>query len=154
MICIDTFLSFADDLPPPPPEPADYGPCNISTFPPPPDDLPPPPSPVSSSYSELRRATQFQSPNYPQDYSNYGPLSRVCFHQSQILNFLSIFIHRFVVFRAHPRTSLFMNLLILVHPVNYLQDPTILSMKVPARLLSDDLRVNRTKQKLIHSLTY
>ncbi|XP_065216645.1 lipoma-preferred partner homolog [Planococcus citri] len=65
-----------DDLPPPPPEPLDYGHCNSTAFPPPPDDLPPPPSPVSSSYSELRRATQFQSPNYQQDYSNYGPSSR------------------------------------------------------------------------------
>lgn len=70
---------------PPPPEP---------TNPPPPDevqetlpeDLPPPPSPVSSSYSELRRATyqpgyqpsyppSFPS-NYPPDYSTYGSSSQ------------------------------------------------------------------------------
>ncbi|XP_017777615.1 PREDICTED: thyroid receptor-interacting protein 6 isoform X2 [Nicrophorus vespilloides] len=59
-----------DDLPPPPP-PIDlnsqYTACTVNiNFPPPPDELPPPPSPVSSSYSELRRATQ---PN--QDYNNY-----------------------------------------------------------------------------------
>ncbi|XP_060533548.1 thyroid receptor-interacting protein 6 isoform X2 [Cylas formicarius] len=53
------------DLPPPPPPLdmtsglADYQPCTVNTnLPPPPDDLLPPPSPVSSSYSELRRATQ------------------------------------------------------------------------------------------------
>ncbi|EFA05566.2 lipoma-preferred partner homolog isoform X1 [Tribolium castaneum] len=54
-----------EDLPPPPP-PLDltanlgeYAPCTINTnLPPPPEDLLPPPSPVSSSYSELRRATQ------------------------------------------------------------------------------------------------
>lgn len=64
----------ADDLPPPPPPPvdttglADYGSCSMNiSFPPPPEVLPPPPSPVSSSYSELRRATQ---PN--QDYNSYG----------------------------------------------------------------------------------
>ncbi|KAF2879958.1 hypothetical protein ILUMI_26213 [Ignelater luminosus] len=63
-----------DDLPPPPPPPeltasaGDYAPCTVNTnLPPPPDDLPPPPSPVSSSYSELRRATL---PG--QDYPNYG----------------------------------------------------------------------------------
>lgn len=49
-----------DDLPPPPPEPTqDYIAC--TNFPPPPSNedllLPPPPSPVSSSYSELRKAT-------------------------------------------------------------------------------------------------
>ncbi|CAG9815092.1 unnamed protein product [Phaedon cochleariae] len=54
-----------DDLPPPPPPLdmtsglADYAPCTVNTnLPPPPEDLLPPPSPVSSSYSELRRATQ------------------------------------------------------------------------------------------------
>nr|CAI5837554.1 unnamed protein product [Callosobruchus analis] len=52
-----------DDLPPPPLDLtsglADYAPCTVNTnLPPPPDDLLPPPSPVSSSYSELRRATQ------------------------------------------------------------------------------------------------
>lgn len=54
-----------DDLPPPPPPIdlsgglADYAPCTVNTqLPPPPDHLMPPPSPVSSSYSELRRATQ------------------------------------------------------------------------------------------------
>lgn len=68
----------ADDLPPPPPPLetaalADYNSCSVNnTFPPPPEELPPPPSPVSSSYSELRRATQ---PN--QDYNNYGVGSQV-----------------------------------------------------------------------------
>ncbi|KAG5869343.1 hypothetical protein JTB14_022591 [Gonioctena quinquepunctata] len=63
-----------DDLPPPPPpldmssNMADYAPCTVSmTLPPPPEDLLPPPSPVSSSYSELRRATQSE-----QDFHNYG----------------------------------------------------------------------------------
>lgn len=38
---------------------ADYVPCTVNTIlPPPPEELLPPPSPVSSSYSELRRATQ------------------------------------------------------------------------------------------------
>lgn len=66
-------------LPPPPLDltaPAmfgtgDYVQCNVNTsFPPPPEDLPPPPSPVSSSYSELRRATDT---GYPigQDYQPY-----------------------------------------------------------------------------------
>ncbi|KAJ8985188.1 hypothetical protein NQ317_018217 [Molorchus minor] len=46
----------------------DYAPCNVNTnLPPPPEDLLPPPSPVSSSYSELRRATQ---PG--QDFHNYS----------------------------------------------------------------------------------
>lgn len=57
-----------DDLPPPPPEPVEY-----SDFPPPPADLPPPPSPVSSSYSELRRATHT---GYQPDYSTYSPPSQ------------------------------------------------------------------------------
>ncbi|KAJ8921172.1 hypothetical protein NQ315_013644 [Exocentrus adspersus] len=63
-----------DDLPPPPPPLdmssglADYAPCSVNTnLPPPPEDLLPPPSPVSSSYSELRRATQ---PG--QDFHNYS----------------------------------------------------------------------------------
>lgn len=60
---------FLDDLPPPPPEPAEY-----ADFPPPPADLPPPPSPVSSSYSELRRATH----HYQPDYGTYAPSSQVC----------------------------------------------------------------------------
>lgn len=79
--------SETDDLPPPPPPPivntnhhvngptsnntsaaaasalnnslGDYAPCTVNTnLQPPPDDFPPPPSPVSSSYSELRRATE------------------------------------------------------------------------------------------------
>lgn len=66
-----------DDLPPPP-EPSEYVPCVPgSSFPPPPEELPPPPSPVSSSYSELRRATyqtDFPSDNYPNDI--YGPSSQ------------------------------------------------------------------------------
>ncbi|KZC11796.1 PREDICTED: thyroid receptor-interacting protein 6 [Dufourea novaeangliae] len=66
-----------DDLPPPP-EPSEYVPCvPSSSFPPPPEELPPPPSPVSSSYSELRRATyqtDFPSDNYPNDI--YGPSSQ------------------------------------------------------------------------------
>ncbi|KAK9302301.1 hypothetical protein QLX08_005719 [Tetragonisca angustula] len=66
-----------DDLPPPP-EPSEYVPCVLgSSFPPPPEELPPPPSPVSSSYSELRRATyqtDFPSDNYPNDI--YGPSSQ------------------------------------------------------------------------------
>lgn len=48
-----------------------------SSFPPPPEELPPPPSPVSSSYSELRRATyqtDFPPDNYPNDI--YGPSSQ------------------------------------------------------------------------------
>ncbi|KAL1502772.1 hypothetical protein ABEB36_007870 [Hypothenemus hampei] len=64
-----------DDLPPPPPPLdmsaglGDYAPCTVNTnLPPPPDDLLPPPSPVSSSYSELRRATQ---PGH-QDFQNYS----------------------------------------------------------------------------------
>lgn len=68
-----------DDLPPPPPPLdmssglADYAPCTVNTnLPPPPDDLLPPPSPVSSSYSELRRATQ-SGP----DYHNYSMGSQV-----------------------------------------------------------------------------
>ncbi|XP_072378988.1 uncharacterized protein Zyx isoform X1 [Diabrotica undecimpunctata] len=63
-----------DDLPPPPPPLdmsnalADYAPCTVNTsLPPPPKELLPPPSPVSSSYSELRRATQ---PG--QDFHNYS----------------------------------------------------------------------------------
>ncbi|XP_068984158.1 thyroid receptor-interacting protein 6 [Bombus flavifrons] len=66
-----------DDLPPPP-EPSEYVPCVPgSSFPPPPEELPPPPSPVSSSYSELRRATyqtDFPPDNYPNDI--YGPSSQ------------------------------------------------------------------------------
>ncbi|KAF3427892.1 hypothetical protein E2986_03916 [Frieseomelitta varia] len=66
-----------DDLPPPP-EPSEYVPCVLgNSFPPPPEELPPPPSPVSSSYSELRRATyqtDFPSDNYPNDI--YGPSSQ------------------------------------------------------------------------------
>ncbi|XP_063984984.1 lipoma-preferred partner homolog [Diachasmimorpha longicaudata] len=64
-----------DDLPPPPPGPTEYISCVPSTFPPPPDELPPPPSPVSSSYSELRRATY--QPEYPSNYPDlYGPSSQ------------------------------------------------------------------------------
>ncbi|XP_034940113.1 thyroid receptor-interacting protein 6 [Chelonus insularis] len=69
-----------DDLPPPP-EPTEYISCVTgNAFPPPPEELPPPPSPVSSSYSELRRATYHQS-DYPpnhHDYPNdiYGPSSQ------------------------------------------------------------------------------
>ncbi|XP_032684294.1 thyroid receptor-interacting protein 6 isoform X2 [Odontomachus brunneus] len=66
-----------DDLPPPP-EPSEYVSCVPgNSFPPPPEELPPPPSPVSSSYSELRRATyqtDFPSGNYPADI--YGPSSQ------------------------------------------------------------------------------
>lgn len=66
-----------DDLPPPP-EPSEYVSCAPgNSFPPPPEELPPPPSPVSSSYSELRRATyqtDFPSGNYPADI--YGPSSQ------------------------------------------------------------------------------
>lgn len=69
--------SFTDDLPPPP-EPSEYVSCvSGNSFPPPPEELPPPPSPVSSSYSELRRATyqtDFPSGNYPADI--YGPSSQ------------------------------------------------------------------------------
>ncbi|XP_074039695.1 zyxin isoform X2 [Leptinotarsa decemlineata] len=63
-----------DDLPPPPPPIdmstglPDYTICTVNTnLPPPPEDLLPPPSPVSSSYSELRRAIR-----PVQDYSNYS----------------------------------------------------------------------------------
>lgn len=61
-----------DDLPPPPPPVPMLPPLSVpftvnTNFPPPPDELPPPPSPVSSSYSELRRATE---PG-PGDYNNY-----------------------------------------------------------------------------------
>ncbi|KAI5754792.1 hypothetical protein M8J77_011511 [Diaphorina citri] len=52
--------------------------CNIpapeyseSSLPEPEEEFPPPPSPVSSSYSELRRAAQYQ-----QDYATYGPSSQ------------------------------------------------------------------------------
>jgi len=70
------FTGALDDLPPPPPEPAEYSnQCPAPNFPPPPDDLPPPPSPVSSSYSELRRATY--QPNYQPEYGTYGPSSQV-----------------------------------------------------------------------------
>lgn len=55
------------------PEIVDY-----SDFPPPPADFPPPPSPVSSSYSELRRAT-----NSNPDYATYAPSSQV-FYQTNI----------------------------------------------------------------------
>lgn len=69
--------SLTDDLPPPP-EPSEYVSCvSGNSFPPPPEELPPPPSPVSSSYSELRRATyqtDFPSGNYPADI--YGPSSQ------------------------------------------------------------------------------
>lgn len=65
----DVYTNGTDDLPPPPPPLEvmnDYAPCTVNTnLPPPPEDLPPPPSPVSSSYSELRRAT------LPEDYPNY-----------------------------------------------------------------------------------
>ncbi|XP_043667664.1 thyroid receptor-interacting protein 6 isoform X2 [Vespula pensylvanica] len=67
----------SDDLPPPP-EPSEYVACIPgNSFPPPPEELPPPPSPVSSSYSELRRATyqtDFPAGNYPNDI--YGPSSQ------------------------------------------------------------------------------
>lgn len=53
------------------PEIVDY-----SDFPPPPADFPPPPSPVSSSYSELRRATHS---NTLPDYGTYAPSSQVCY---------------------------------------------------------------------------
>ncbi|KAK0175217.1 hypothetical protein PV327_008983 [Microctonus hyperodae] len=66
-----------DDLPPPP-EPTEYMPCvSSNNFPPPPDELPPPPSPVSSSYSELQRATyqtEYPTGHYPNDI--YGPSSQ------------------------------------------------------------------------------
>ncbi|XP_012255404.2 PDZ and LIM domain protein 5-like isoform X1 [Athalia rosae] len=72
-----------DDLPPPP-EPSEYVPCIPSnSFPPPPEELPPPPSPVSSSYSELRRATyqtEYPSENYPNDI--YGPSSQSSTYES------------------------------------------------------------------------
>ncbi|CAG2059405.1 unnamed protein product, partial [Timema podura] len=68
------FLLGVEDLPPPPPEPSDYNQCSAPDFPPPPDDLPPPPSPVSSSYSELRRATYHS--HYQPDYGTYGPSSQ------------------------------------------------------------------------------
>ncbi|KAJ9598667.1 hypothetical protein L9F63_010682, partial [Diploptera punctata] len=70
-----------EDLPPPPPEPAEYSnQCPAPNFPPPPDDLPPPPSPVSSSYSELRRATY--QPNYQPEYGTYGPSSQSSTYES------------------------------------------------------------------------
>ncbi|XP_046480375.1 thyroid receptor-interacting protein 6 isoform X1 [Neodiprion pinetum] len=72
-----------EDLPPPP-EPSEYVPCAPShSFPPPPEELPPPPSPVSSSYSELRRATyqtDFPSENYQNDI--YGPSSQSSTYES------------------------------------------------------------------------
>lgn len=75
--CYTKFLPFSDDLPPPP-EPSEYVPCVPgNSFPPPPEELPPPPSPVSSSYSELRRATyqtDYPSGSYPADI--YGPSSQ------------------------------------------------------------------------------
>lgn len=73
------FIAVLDDLPPPPPPLdisaglPDYAPCSVNTnLPPPPKELLPPPSPVSSSYSELRRATQ---PG--QDFHNYSVGSQV-----------------------------------------------------------------------------
>ncbi|KAL1139929.1 hypothetical protein AAG570_006906 [Ranatra chinensis] len=58
-----------DEIPPiPEPYETDYG-----DFPPPPADLPPPPSPVSSSYSELRRATNV---NPMPEYATYAPSSQ------------------------------------------------------------------------------
>nr|CAD7431153.1 unnamed protein product [Timema monikensis] len=71
---IGVFGTGVEDLPPPPPEPSDYNQCSAPDFPPPPDDLPPPPSPVSSSYSELRRATYHS--HYQPDYGTYGPSSQ------------------------------------------------------------------------------
>lgn len=60
-------------MPPPPPEPVEYS--NV------PGDFPPPPSPVSSSYSELRRATYHDNPsnhsNFNADYGVYGTSSQV-----------------------------------------------------------------------------
>lgn len=83
----DMYLSLTgalEDLPPPPPEPAEYSnQCPAPNFPPPPDDLPPPPSPVSSSYSELRRATY--QPNYQPEYGTYGPSSQVYLQDNFIL---------------------------------------------------------------------
>lgn len=68
--------SSVEELPPPPPDSSEFNPCHNSSFPPPPDDLPPPPSPVSSSYSELRRA------NYQPDYGTYGPSSQSSTYES------------------------------------------------------------------------
>lgn len=78
---VNNVYANGDDLPPPPPPldltqaglgTADYVQCNVNTsFPPPPEDLPPPPSPVSSSYSELRRATDTGYPPMGQDYGGY-----------------------------------------------------------------------------------
>lgn len=52
---------------------ADYAPCTVNTnLPPPPDDFPPPPSPVSSSYSELRRATDPIEQDGTGVYGGYG----------------------------------------------------------------------------------
>lgn len=104
----------AEELPLPPPPldltaptifgTGDYVQCNVNTsFPPPPEDLPPPPSPVSSSYSELRRATDT---GYPigQDYQPYTMGSQV----KLILFFYSFFLYIFS-FRRHllmnPSTS-------------------------------------------------
>lgn len=47
------------------------------------EEFPPPPSPVSSSYSELRRAAQYQ-----QDYATYAPSSQV-----NIDNYSSLMLH-------------------------------------------------------------
>lgn len=69
-----------DDLPPPPPEPVEYS--NLPGG----AEFPPPPSPVSSSYSELRRATyQNNMPNhsnYSTDYGVYGPSSQSSTYES------------------------------------------------------------------------
>lgn len=65
-----------DDLPPPP-DTSEYVSCIPGSYGCLSDDLPPPPSPVSSSYSELRRATyptDFPSESYPNDI--YGPSSQ------------------------------------------------------------------------------
>lgn len=75
-----------DDLPPPPPKPSDY-----NDFPPPPADLPPPPSPVSSSYSELRRATH----HYPPDYGTYTPYSQVLYLYNNLFGPLNL--HTFYI---------------------------------------------------------
>ena len=66
------------DLPlPPPPAPSDFGGCLSSTPPDKygnPDDLPPPPSPVSSSYSELKRVNS-NAPGY--GCTGYGGSAQV-----------------------------------------------------------------------------
>lgn len=96
-------LFVIDDLPPPPPPIdmnsglADYVPCTVNTIlPPPPEELLPPPSPVSSSYSELRRATQ---PG--QGFHDYSMGSQVIMHIYVYITFMFLICqNNYVIFNV------------------------------------------------------